>query len=153
MRLAFPAARSPQRRPKSMCRLAFIGAQTDLAGLRGVLSDPDVKLDVSATSDPVALRCFPDRDSVVRVTLGGCSCTLLRGLGASGTETRDAHFAGPGYFFRRALAAATLRFGSVRLLTCEVSATPSAETRRVVPLVHFLRSGLAANDELVFIVA
>jgi hypothetical protein len=73
----------------------------------------DGMLDTSAPADDAAVQRFPATDSVVCVTLEGCSCALLETpvVGKVGRQhklERDA--------FYKALTRATVRFGSIRLL-------------------------------------
>jgi hypothetical protein len=136
-----------------MCDLALLGAQTDALVLRNLLALPDWEFDTDVIPDARGLARFPRSDTVVCLTMGGCSCVLLRGLGIDGGAGSDAHLAGPGYMFRRALAAATLRFGSVRLLRYNLSKPGDATSRRVTTLAQLLRTGLRLDDQLLHIIA
>jgi hypothetical protein len=139
-----------------MCNFALIGAQTDAAALRSILGGPDGELDTHVAPDPRAAKFLPASDSVVCITLQGCSCALLAGVGLSQSSKRSVHFAGPGYVFRRAVATATLRFGGVRLLAYNPSnLAPARESlpHRTATLCQFLRAGLDAGDGVVSIVA
>lgn len=137
-----------------MCNFALVGATAESAKLREILESADAALDTHVLPDAEMLRRFPVRDAVVCVTLNGCSCALLEGLGQAGRLNVDAHVAGPGYGFRRALAAAALRFGGVRLVTYSTSCTrvlADELPRRSTTLSAFLRFGLQSDDGLVCI--
>jgi hypothetical protein len=137
-----------------MCHFALVGARTDEAALRRILGGKDCELDTNIPPDPRALGLFPVTDTVVCVTMNGCSCALLAGVGLSRSSNPTVHFAGPGYAFRRALAAATLRFGRVTLLAFNSSrVVPPGEPprQRTTTLAHFLRSGLEPGDRMVCI--
>jgi hypothetical protein len=95
-----------------MCYYVLVGAETEGFQLRDALSADGV-LDTDFTPDGVAAKRFPETDAVVCVTLEGCSCALLETpvvgkVSRQHKRQRDAFYA--------ALARATLRFGSVRLL-------------------------------------
>lgn len=97
-----------------MCFYVLVGAEADEFELRELLS-ADGMLDTSADAPPnrSCRERFPRTDSVVCVTLEGCSCALLETpltgkVGRRHQRERDA--------FYRALTRATLRFGSIRLL-------------------------------------
>ena len=95
-----------------MCYYVLVGAEADGFQLRDVLS-ADGSLDTDVTPDGVAARRFPGSDTVVCVTLEGCSCSLLETplvgkVGRQHKQQRDAFYA--------ALTRATARFGSIRLL-------------------------------------
>ena len=95
-----------------MCYYVLIGAEAEGFELRDVLS-ADGRLDTDATPDSVSARRFPATDSVVCVTLDGCSCALLETpvvgkVGRQHKPERDA--------FYTALGRATARFGSIRML-------------------------------------
>jgi hypothetical protein len=95
-----------------MCYYVLVGAEADGFQLRDVLS-ADGSLDTDVTPNEVAADRFPERDTVVCVTLEGCSCCLLETplvgkVGRQHKQQRDAFFA--------ALGRATARFGSIRLL-------------------------------------
>jgi hypothetical protein len=136
-----------------MCHFALIGAQTDSSTLRSMMAGRDCELDTDVPPDPWAAGCFPSTDSVLCVTSEGCSCALLRGVGFSHDSRRTVHFAGTGYVFRRAVAAAALRFGGIRLLAHSRSDSAAREPlrQRSTTLGQFLRSGLAPDDGLVCI--
>lgn len=139
-----------------MCKFALVGAATDASDLRRILSGRDWELDTDSVPTTLAVQCFPQTDAVLCVTTGGCSCSLLEGIGVAAGAKREMHFAGPGYVFRRALAAATLRFGGIRVLAYDRStARPTAEapSRRTTTLGQFLRSGLQVGDGVVCILA
>lgn len=139
-----------------MCDFVAIGAQTDLAQLRAVLCTADWDFDSDVPPRPWAREHFPSTDAVVCVTLDGCSCQLLRGLGSRGQPGNEAHLAGPGYLFRRALAATAMRFGSIRLLTYSSSGQSPADVqphRRVTRLSQFLRCGLEPDEKFLCIIA
>lgn len=94
-----------------MCYSVLVGAEADGFELGEMLS-ADGTLDTSAPAD-AAVQRFPATDSVVCVTLEGCSCALLETpvVGKVGRQhklERDA--------FYKALTRATVRFGSIRLL-------------------------------------
>lgn len=134
----------------------MVGAQTDTAQLRAVLSGPSCELDTEVSPQAWARACFAPADNVLCVTLEGCSCALLAGLGLAGSAKREAHFAGPGYLFRRAIAAATLRWGSITLLTYDTRRGPRLVEnikRRTTTLGQLLRCGLERDDEVICIVA
>lgn len=95
-----------------MCYYVLVGAEAEGFELREVLS-ADGTLDTDSPADGVQAQRFPATDSVVCVTLEGCSCALLETpvVGKVGRQhklERDAFYA--------ALTRATLRFGSIRLL-------------------------------------
>lgn len=138
-----------------MCNFALVGARTDAAALRRILSGKDWDLDTDVGPDPGALGCFPPADTVICVTTQGCSCALLQGLGLSHGARREMHVAGPGYVFRCALAAATLRFGGIRLLAhnpATAALDSRAPRRRTTTLGQFLRSGLEPDDGVLSII-
>ena len=95
-----------------MCYYVLVGAEAEGFELRDVLSADGV-LDTDMTPDSVASQRFPATDSVVCVTLEGCSCALLETpvVGKTGRQHRQQRDA-----FYAALARATLRFGNIRLL-------------------------------------
>jgi hypothetical protein len=136
-----------------MCTFALVGAEVDAAELRRFLSGADGDLNTDLAPNATRVRSFPATDTVLCVTARGCSCALLEGV--SRARNREIHVAGPSYVFRRALAGATLRFGGIRLLAFDNSVVVPIEPlrRRTVTLGQFLRSGLAANDELLCIIA
>lgn len=136
-----------------MCDIALVGARADPPQLCDVLGSAGAYFDTDLP-EPALLGRFPPRDAVLRVTLNGCSCALLEGLGRSGRRNAEAHVAGPGYAFRRALAAAALRFGEVLLLTYSTSSARVLNEdlpRRATTLSAFLRFGLQPDDALVCI--
>ena len=95
-----------------MCYYVLVGAETEGFQLRDVLS-ADGALDTDVTPSDLAAQRFPAGDSVVCVTLEGCSCALLETpvVGKVSRQhklERDAFYA--------ALTRATARFGSIRLL-------------------------------------
>jgi hypothetical protein len=95
-----------------MCYYVLVGAEAEGFELCEVLSSDGV-LDTDAPPDSSYRQRFPESDSVVCVTLEGCSCALLETpvVGKVGRQRkleRDA--------FYRALTRATVRFGSIRLL-------------------------------------
>jgi hypothetical protein len=95
-----------------MCYYVLVGAEADGFELCEVLSSEAV-LDTDAPPNGSYRERFPESDSVVCVTVEGCSCALLQTpvVGKVGRQhklERDA--------FYRALARATVRFGSIRLL-------------------------------------
>lgn len=135
-----------------MCEIALIGARTEVSSLRSVLSSRYLDdLNTDLVPEPAALRAFPSGDGVVAVTLGRCSCELLRGLGVADVEGCEAHLDGPGYLFRRALASATVRFGSIRLLIYRPGNMTTALVPRTTTLGQLLRTGLAHDDALLHI--
>ena len=106
-----------------MCYYVLVGAEAEGFQLRDVLS-ADGSLDTDLPPNEVAAHRFPESDTVVCVTLEGCSCSLLETpvvgkVGRQHKAERDAFYA--------ALARATLRFGSVRLLV--LGGEGSAELR------------------------
>lgn len=95
-----------------MCYYALVGAEAEGFQLREALSG-DGRLDTDVTPDEVAAHRFPATDTVVCVTLEGCSCCLLETPVVGNARRqhkpeRDAFYAG--------LGRATARFGSIRLL-------------------------------------
>jgi hypothetical protein len=95
-----------------MCYYVLVGAEAEGYQLRDVLS-ADGSIDTDVTPDEVAAHRFPASDTVVCVTLEGCSCALLDTpivgkVGRQHRQQRDAFYA--------ALTRATARFGSIRLL-------------------------------------
>lgn len=95
-----------------MCYYVLVGAEAEGFELGEVLS-ADGTLDTDSPADGDAVRRFPATDSVVCVTLEGCSCALLETpvvgkVGRQHKPERDAFYA--------ALTRATARFGSIRLL-------------------------------------
>jgi hypothetical protein len=95
-----------------MCYYVLVGAEAEGFELREVLS-ADGALDTDYPPDGVAARRFPATDSVVCVTLEGCSCALLETpiVGKVGRQHKPERNA-----FYAALTRATARFGSLRLL-------------------------------------
>ena len=139
-----------------MCHFALVGAQTGAAELRRILRANDCDLDADVCIAPEAVAYFPATDTVMCVTRQGCSCALLEGVGLTRDSKRSVHLAGPGYMFRRGLAAAALRYGSIRLLAYNAAMAATARVaprRRTTTLGQFLRAGLLPNDEIVCIVA
>jgi hypothetical protein len=134
-----------------MCRLAFIGAEADATSLLSILNGPGNEVEARLVSDQELSDSFPQADTVVQITINGCSCALLKGLGLAGQAPREAHVAGPGYIFRRGLAAATVAFGGVRLLVQANGASVEKHVR-IARLGHFLRFGLMPDDRLIAIV-
>lgn len=132
----------------AMCRLALIGAAVDASRLLRILSGPNEELDAQLVVDDRRKAAFPSADSVVSVTLEGCSCALLKGLGHADRSPSDAHVAGPGYAFRRGLAAAAMAFGGVRLLIAEPGVYREGPVR-AAKLGQFLRFGLMPDDWLI----
>lgn len=131
-----------------MCRLALIGAAADSARLLSLLNGPNNELDAKLVADGAITAAFPRADAVVSVTLGGCSCVLLEGLGHYGRMRSDAHVAGPGYAFRRGLAVAAMAFGGVRLLVMKPGVCHEGSLR-VASLGQFLRFGLMPDDWMI----
>lgn len=139
-----------------MCLFALIGAACGRAELLQLLVRDAVDFDTDVAPAAGALDCFPPEDEVVCLTLGGCSCALLDGVGLTNRRLADAHAGGPGYAFRRALAEAVLRFGEVHLLaysSAGASMIAADLGRRSTTLGNFLRFGLHPNDGLVCITA
>ncbi|HVY29073.1 MAG TPA: hypothetical protein VHB79_21090 [Polyangiaceae bacterium] len=95
-----------------MCYYVLVGAEAEGFELREVLS-ADGTLDTDSPADGDAVRRFPATDSVVCVTLEGCSCALLETpvVGKVGRQHKPERNA-----FYAALTRATARFGSIRLL-------------------------------------
>ena len=125
-----------------------MGAEAHATRLLDFLNGPDNELDAKVVVDSELKAAFPISDTVVSVTVDGCSCSLLEGLGQGGRTPAEAHVAGPGYTFRRGLAAAAMAFGGVRLrvvggVACDEGAP------RVTKLGHFLRFGLMPTDRFV----
>jgi hypothetical protein len=138
-----------------MCNFALIGAAVDRAVLRQVLENARPEFDTDVPPPADVWGFFPAESAVVCVTLAGCSCALLAGVGLSNGRSSDAHVAGPGYAFRRAVAEAVLRFGEVHLLAYSAArtrVTPAGPARRCVTLGNFLRSGLQPDDGVVSII-
>jgi hypothetical protein len=133
-----------------MCELALVGAETESFRLLGIWVDSQQDLDVELVQQRELLDAFPATDSVVRVTVGGCSCALLRGLGSSGAPAREAHVVGPAYAFRKGIAAASAVFGGVRLRIVK-GAVVADVAPRVMSLGDFLRFGLNDEDSFVAI--
>lgn len=131
-----------------MCRVALIGVEGDVWQLRSALSahQDSEDFDLDSPRDRACFGCFPVVDAVVSVTIDGCSCRLLAGLGVTGVAGDAAHLSGVGYAFRRALASATRRFGSVRLLIHCPGTQPMVRQPRSMTLDHFLRIGLLPGD-------
>lgn len=139
-----------------MCNFAVVGAVAGRPELRQVLESASADFDTDVSPAAAVLGLFPAKDEVVCVTLDGCSCALLEGLGVSSRRGIDAHVAGPGYAFRRALAEAVLRFGEVHLLVYGKRPAPSSPAYaapRPTTLANLLRFGLRPSDSLVRIVA
>lgn len=138
-----------------MCEIALVGARGDISLLRSVLlaRRQDEELELSEPPDPRVLQSFPEGDGVVAITRGGCSCQLLEGLGVATAANREAHLAGPGYAFRRALASATLRFGSIRLLIHRPGSDRPLPPVRTTTLSQLLRAGILPDDALLFVKA
>ena len=139
-----------------MCNFALIGAVAPREKLREVLENAGNDFDTDVAPDAAALALFPAQNEVVCVTCGGCSCALLGGVGLSTRPRNEAHAAGPGYAFRRALAEMVLRFGEVQLLAFSAARAPTLATglpERSTTLGNFLRFGLQSHDGLVRIVA
>lgn len=95
-----------------MCYYVLVGAEAEGFQLREALSG-DGLLDTDVTPDEVAAHRFPATDTLVCVTVEGCSCCLLETpvvgkVGRQHKPKRDAFYAG--------LSRATARFGSIRLL-------------------------------------
>lgn len=95
-----------------MCFYVLVGAEAEEFQLRDVLS-ADGTFDTDVTPDEVAAHRFPASDTVVCVTLQGCSCSLLESpivgkVSRQHKRERDAFYA--------ALTRATARFGGLRLL-------------------------------------
>jgi len=95
-----------------MCYYVLVGAEAEAFELRDVLS-AEGTLDTDVAPDGAAARRFPQADSVVCVTLEGCSCALLE-TPVVGKVSR--HHKPERDAFYRALTRATARFGSIRLL-------------------------------------
>ena len=95
-----------------MCFYVLVGAEAERFQLRDVLS-ADGTFDTDCPPHQVAAHRFPQRDSVVCVTLDGCSCSFLEAP-AVGKVSR-AHQRQRDTFYS-ALARAKARFGSIRLL-------------------------------------
>jgi hypothetical protein len=134
-----------------MCELALIGAQAKGLRLLGMISGLHHELEVQLVEDAWARRYFPETDSVARVTWNGCSCSLLKGLGSSGQARSEAHVAGPGYAFRRGIAATVMAFGGARLLIAK-NQEVGVERPRRANLAQFLRFGVSAHDAFIAIV-
>lgn len=135
----------------SMCTLALIGAEVEAGRLLSLFNGPNNELDATLEGEASLVEWFPASHSVVRVTLGGCSCALLRGLGQqSVAASTEAHVAGPGYAFRRSIAAAAVAYGGIRLMIRTPGHRP-VHRLRVASLGQFLRFGLVPNDGLIAI--
>ncbi|HVY25761.1 MAG TPA: hypothetical protein VHB79_04390 [Polyangiaceae bacterium] len=134
-----------------MCRFALIGAEVEAARLLSLFNGPNNELDAAIERDAGLLDWFPAGHAVVRVTLHGCSCALLKGLGHHcAARGSDAHVAGPGYLFRRSIAAAAVAYGAVRLMIHQAGGGP-VRGLRCATLGQFLRFGLATDDGLITI--
>lgn len=144
-------AAPPVAHPPRRCEFAFLGARCDAPELESVVRGHHWgdDLDVALVVDPAVLRAFEAGDRVIALTRGRCSCQLVRGLGDG--RGREAHVAGPGYTFRRAIASAALRFGSVRLLLSGPERLPAARPYRETTLSQLLRTGLLPDDALIVI--
>jgi hypothetical protein len=129
----------------------LVGANTDGYRLLRMLNGAHDELDVQLVADPRARSSFPETDSVARVTLNGCSCSLLKGLGSCERKASEAHVAGPGYAFRRGIAATVMAFGGARLLITRNSEQWSGPPR-AANLAQFLRFGVSPRDALIAIV-
>lgn len=134
-----------------MCEVALIGARAEGFRLLGLLSGPHHELDVQLVEDQQLRRWFPENESVARVTWNGCSCSLLKGLGSASGTPSEAHVAGPGYLFRRGIAAAVMAFGGARLLITRDGGADGVAPR-VANLGQFLRFGVSAADAVIAIV-
>jgi len=95
-----------------MCYYVLVGAEADGFQLRDVMS-ADGTFDTDVTPDEVAAHRFPATDSVVCVTLEGCSCSLLETPVVGKVSRQHKHERAA---FYAALTRATARFGSIRLL-------------------------------------
>ncbi len=95
-----------------MCYYVLVGAEAEGFHLRDTLSADGI-LDTDVPPDQAAAQRFPEADTVVCVTLEGCSCSLLETpvVGKRGQKQKAQRNA-----FYAALTRATARFGSVRLL-------------------------------------
>lgn len=130
-----------------MCELALVGAETESFRLLAIWEDLDVEVEQRAR----LREAFSSADSVVRVTIGGCSCELLQGLGSSGARGYEPHVVGPAYAFRKGIAAASVAFGGVRLRIAKGAAVADV-VPRVTSLGDFLRFGLNEDESFVAIV-
>jgi hypothetical protein len=137
-----------------MCQLVMLGAHTEPYRLRDVFSASTHDFDTDVAPDAWCLAHFSATDSVVCVTLNGCSCALLTEP-LDGNPGSSQQRTTPAYAFRRAPAEAALRFRSVRLLTWRDS-RPAAQaapiTRRTTTLGQFLRSKQIETDVLLRII-
>jgi hypothetical protein len=95
-----------------MCFYVLVGAEAGGFQLRDVMS-ADGTFDTDVTPDEVAAHRFPASDTVVCVTLEGCSCSLLETPVVGKVARRHKHERDA---FYAALSRATARFGSIRLL-------------------------------------
>jgi hypothetical protein len=132
-----------------MCAVALVGAEAAAFPLLEMLTGRHNELDVAVVNETEQVPAGAPADTVVRVTLDGCSCSLLQGLGS--LPGNEAHVAGPGYVFRSVIAAAVLRFGGVRLRIVK-GGVPSEAAPRVTRLQDFLRFGLLPTDTFIAIV-
>ena len=126
-----------------MCQFVMLGAKTEPYRLRDIFSTSTHDFDTHVAPDPRSLAWFSATDSVLTEPLDD-------------RPESNPRRATPAYAFRRALAEAARRFGSVQLLTCvgsrpEVQAVPI--TRRTTTLGQFLRSNQIKIDGLLRIIA
>jgi hypothetical protein len=122
-----------------MCYYVLVGAKAEGFQLREAVS-ADGQLDTDLPPDPSAVSLFPAGDTVVCVTLEGCSCSLLETpivgkVARQHKRQRDAFYA--------ALTRAMSRFGNIRLLV--QSADGSAELSSHESGSTTLRDVLAAR--------
>ncbi|HEX2876641.1 MAG TPA: hypothetical protein VHP33_35565 [Polyangiaceae bacterium] len=135
-----------------MCYYVLVGAEAEGFQLRDVLSG-DGLLDTDVTPDEVAAHRFPATDTLVCVTVEGCSCCLLETpvvgkVGRQHKPERDAFYAG--------LSRATARFGSIRLLVLGGEGSTELATSRqdgTTTLRELLRTRRPHAQRLLSVVA
>lgn len=134
-----------------MCYFALMGAEAEVFKLRAAIQGISDVFDTDVAPEATRLGAFPPSDTVVCVTLGGCSCALVAAL--QDGPRRSGQATTQSAAFRAVIANVTRHFGSSRLLVYQKSAKTWDCAPRSTTLTAFLGTPHLHSEELLNIVA
>ena len=134
-----------------MCYFALMGAEAEAFRLRAAIESVSDVFDTDVAPEVTRVGVFPPSDTIVCVTLGGCSCALVTALRDG--PRRSGHATTQSAAFRAVIANVTRHFGSSRLLVYQKSAKAWDCEPRSTTLTGFLGSPHLRSEELLNIVA